>query len=83
MTGPQRHELHVAIRDNRTRYQAAGEMPDWKALEALLRAPLNADPSGGRRLNWRMRLFCPPSVIPLPRPENRHKKGLHFSPMWF
>ena len=30
-------ELHAAIRDARTRYQAAGAMPDWQGLEAILR----------------------------------------------
>ena len=30
-------ELHAAIRDARTRYQASGEMPDWKSLDDLLR----------------------------------------------
>ena len=26
-------ELHAAIRDARTHYQAAGKMPDWQAME--------------------------------------------------
>jgi hypothetical protein len=30
-------ELHAAIRDARTSYQAAGEMPDWQTLDVLLR----------------------------------------------
>ncbi|NLE57726.1 MAG: hypothetical protein GX616_05150 [Planctomycetes bacterium] len=29
-------ELHASIRDARTHYQAAGEMPDWQALDDLL-----------------------------------------------
>ena len=29
-------ELHAAIRDARTRYQAGGSMPDWQALDDLL-----------------------------------------------
>ena len=31
-------EMHAAIRDARTRYQAGGAMPDWQALDDLLRA---------------------------------------------
>ena len=31
-------DLHAAIRAARTRYQAAGEMPDWQALESTLAA---------------------------------------------
>ena len=30
-------ELHAAIRDARTQYQAGEQMPDWQALESLLR----------------------------------------------
>ena len=30
-------ELHAAIRDARTRCQAGGAMPDWQALDDLLR----------------------------------------------
>ena len=30
-------ELHAAIRDARTRYQAGEQMPDWQALDGLLR----------------------------------------------
>ena len=33
-------ELHATIRDARTHYQAAGEMPDWQALEGLLAAAM-------------------------------------------
>ena len=29
-------ELHAAIRDARTLFQAAGEMPDWQALDGML-----------------------------------------------
>ena len=29
-------ELHAAIRDARTRYQAGGEMPDWRLLDRML-----------------------------------------------
>ena len=29
-------ELHAAIRDPRTRYQAGEQMPDWQALENLI-----------------------------------------------
>jgi hypothetical protein len=31
-------ELHAAIRDARTRFQAVGEMPDWQALDEILAA---------------------------------------------
>ena len=31
-------ELHAAIRDARTRYQAGEQMPDWQALDGLLAA---------------------------------------------
>ena len=31
-------ELHAAIRDARTRYQAGDEMPDWQALGGMLAA---------------------------------------------
>lgn len=36
MTGPERSELHAAIREARTRYQAGGSMPDWQALDGML-----------------------------------------------
>jgi hypothetical protein len=38
-------ELHAAIRDARTRYQAAGEMPEWQDLDNLLSAARAATPS--------------------------------------
>lgn len=31
-------ELHASIRDARTRYQAAGEMPDLQTLDRILAA---------------------------------------------
>ena len=31
-------ELHAAIRSARTHYQAAGEMPDWQAMDGMLKA---------------------------------------------
>ena len=38
-------ELHAAIRDARNHYQAAGEMPDWQALDGMLSAARAAIPS--------------------------------------
>jgi hypothetical protein len=31
-------ELHASIRDARTRFQAAGAMPDWQTLDRILAA---------------------------------------------
>ena len=38
-------ELHAAIRNTRTRYQAAEEMPEWQDLDNLLSAARAATPS--------------------------------------